>query len=267
MRGDRCGLKAGLRAFFQGIDERTPACRTNTQFLLQLSGYRWVAKEFGSVLGRWVLDAASGMGFGSWALTRKGAKVVGIDVDGETVAKAKRRYAGPHFLRMDVGSLGFRDETFDIVISQDTLEHVVDDARFVQEVHRVLKDAGVFVVFTPHAPVHTTRPANPYHHQEYSASSLLGLLGRFFPSTRLFGRRSGLAMREAEQGLDRLRQYDPLGLRRFLFPRFLRHRLGGWLLRSRGSRSLEQLTVEDIEYFAGAEGSGTLIAVCRKGGP
>lgn len=258
-------LKRRVGTFFRGVDERTPACSTNTQFLLQLSGYRWAAREFGPLGGRWVLDGASGTGFGSWALANEGAKVVGIDVDGKVVGTARRRYPRPHFLCMDVSTLGFREATFDLVISQDTLEHVVDDARFVQEVYRVLKERGVFLVFTPHAPVHTTRPANPYHLREYSQDSLVELLARFFPSIRVYGRRPGSAIREVETQLNRVRWVDPWGLRRLLFPRLLRHRVAGWVLRRRTSHGLEELSVDEIEYFEGAEGSGTLIAACRKG--
>lgn len=266
MKSHAPGVMPRLRAFFRGIDERTPACPTNTQFLLQLSGYRWAAAEFGPLGGRWVLDGASGTGFGSWALEREGARVVGIDVDSRAVAMARQQHSGPHFLCMDVSALGFREATFDLVISQDTLEHVADDARFVGEVSRVLKARGVFVVFTPHAPVHTTRPTNPYHLREYSPDSLVDLLSRFFPSVRLYGRRPGASIREVEARLNRLRWFDPLGLRRLLAPRFFRHRLAGWVLRSRGSRGLEHLSVEEIEYFEGSEGSGTLIAVCQKAG-
>ena len=266
MRDYGLGLWRHLGTFFRGVDERTPACSTNTQFLLQLSGYRWAAKEFGPLFGRWVLDGATGAGFGARALANEGAKVVGIDIDGGAVAAARRQDSRPRFLCMDVSTLGFRAETFDLVISQDTLEHVADDARFVQEVHRALKEGGAFVVFTPHAPVHTTHPANPYHLREYSRDSLVKLLGRFFPSIRVYGRRPGAAIREAEAQLSQVRSFDPWGLRRLVIPRFLRHWLASWVLRRRGSRRLEELSVEEIEYFGGAEGSGTLIAVCRKGG-
>lgn len=266
MSGLRARVSPRLTAFFHGIDERTPTCPTNTQFLLQLSGYHWVAREFGPLRGQRVLDAASGTGFGSMALAREGARVVGIDLNSRVVASARRGNGHAHltFLSMDVSALGFRDETFDLVISQDTLEHVEDDARFVGEVHRALKERGAFVVFTPHAVLHTTRPANPYHLREYSPDSLGKLLRPFFPATRLYGRRPGPRIREVEARLDQVRWLDPLGFRRLLLPVHLRHRLAGWGLRRLGSSSLQELYPGQIEYFEGCEGSGTLIAVCRK---
>lgn len=264
MSGHRAGLKRRLQALLKGSEERTPALATNTQFLIQLSGYRWIVTMFGPLSGKWVLDAASGEGFGSEVLAREGAQVVGIDIDDQVVALATRRYPRSRFLCMDVSALGFQDETFDLVISQDTLEHVEEDVAFINEVHRVLKPGGIFIVFTPHAPSHTTRPANPYHLREYSRESLLELLSSFFPSIQLFGRRPRPSLQEAEESMDRLRCFDPLGLRRLLVPRFLRHTLGSWWVQIHGARRLDELTVEDVEYFEGAEGSGTLIALCRK---
>ena len=49
----------------------------------------------------------------------------------------------------DAHDLPFRDETFDGVILQAVLEHVVDPARCVAEVHRVLRPGGLVYADTP----------------------------------------------------------------------------------------------------------------------
>jgi SAM-dependent methyltransferase len=247
-----------------GVDERTPAEPTNTQFLIQLSGYRWVNQIAGPLDGRRVLDAASGEGIGLGELLAKGAQVIGIDLDAGAVARCARAHPEARFARIDATPLGFRDGVFDVVVSQDTLEHVQDDTAFVREVHRVLKPAGVLILFTPQALLGTAVPANPYHVREYSAGSLGALLRSYFAAVRLFGRRPAGAMRRAEAGMDAWRRWDRVGLRRPLVPRGLRHRLGSWLLHCRGESGLEALSADDVEYFEGTEGSGTLIAVCRK---
>ncbi len=48
-------------------------------------------------------------------------------------------------------NLDFSDNFFDIVFSNEVLEHVVDDKKAVEEVYRVLKPGGVFIVFTPNS--------------------------------------------------------------------------------------------------------------------
>lgn len=258
-------LTRRLRACVRGVHERPPADPTNTQFLLHLSGYRWVAETFGRPRARRVLDVASGEGYGSGLLAAEGATVVGVDLDAAVLRRARAAYPVARFLRMDAARLAFRDESFDLAVSQDTLEHIEDDAGFVTDVERVLTRDGVLVLFTPHAPVHTTAPANPYHVREYSAESLRALLGARFGSVRLFGRRPAVRMRGAERGLNSVRRWDPLGLRRLLVPPGVRHRLGSWILRRQGGAGLEALSTADVEYFEGVEDSDTLIAVCRKG--
>ena len=49
----------------------------------------------------------------------------------------------------DAHDIPFEDETFDGVIVQAVLEHVVDPHRCVQEIHRVLKEQGVVYAETP----------------------------------------------------------------------------------------------------------------------
>ena len=57
---------------------------------------------------------------------------------------------GPHTdVICDAHDIPFADETFDCVIIQAVLEHVLDPYRCVEEVHRVLKPAGFVYAETP----------------------------------------------------------------------------------------------------------------------
>ena len=49
-------------------------------------------------------------------------------------------------IRMDGLDLKFPDETFDVVLSANVLEHVSDPDRYLQELHRVLKKGGVAIL-------------------------------------------------------------------------------------------------------------------------
>ena len=49
------------------------------------------AAAFG--VGKRVLDAACGEGYGSALMARAGARVLGVDISDETVAHARQRYA------------------------------------------------------------------------------------------------------------------------------------------------------------------------------
>jgi SAM-dependent methyltransferase len=55
----------------------------------------------------------------------------------------------------DVSDLPFEDETYDIVLSTQVLEHVKDPAKVVQEMARVLKPGGHLFLTTPQSsPLH-----------------------------------------------------------------------------------------------------------------
>lgn len=246
--------------------ERHDVCRTDTQYVVQLSGYAWALKQI-DVGGRRVLDVASGTGFGADLMSERARLAVGVDLSREAVSEARRRYGRPGlaFLQADALALPFREGSFDLVVSQDTIEHVEDDRGFVGEVARVLNPRGTFIVFTPWREAHTTQPDNPFHLREYSAASLRELLAPRFAEVRFWGRRWGSELARTEDELDRVRRADALGLRRVL-PRALRHRLGSLWLSLRGSKTLERVSVDDVEYVEGApRGSNTLIAVCRSG--
>jgi SAM-dependent methyltransferase len=49
----------------------------------------------------------------------------------------------------DITNIPFADETFDIVICNHVLEHVADDYKALQEIHRVLKPAGSAYMMHP----------------------------------------------------------------------------------------------------------------------
>lgn len=246
------------------VSERHDVCRTDTQYVVQLSGYAWATRQVDPA-GLTVLDVASGTGFGADLLSGRARLVVGVDLAWEAAAAARERFRRPNlaFLQAEASALPFRSGSFDLVVSQDTVEHVADDRGFVAEVVRVLKRHGTFIMFTPWRAEHTDRPDNPFHRREYSAASLEALLVLHFREVRLWGRRRGPELGRVEGELDQVRRLDPLDLRRVV-PRALRHRLASLWLALRRAKSLDRVGVDDVEYVKGApSGSQTLVAVCR----
>lgn len=73
------------------------------------------------------------------------------------------------------------DETFDIVVSVEVLEHVDDDGLFIQNVHRVMKPGGNFLMTTPNGDF-VANDRNPDHRRHYTREQLRELLGLYFSS-------------------------------------------------------------------------------------
>ena len=94
-----------------------------------------------------VLDLGAGAGrVAQMDFRGRGARVAGLDPD-------PRVAANPYLDEAHVGSgedmRCFRDGEFDMVFSDNVLEHVARPGRFMGEVGRVLKPGGVFVTKTP----------------------------------------------------------------------------------------------------------------------
>lgn len=85
--------------------------------------------------GKSVLDVACGPGYGSELLSSKAAKVIGVDLDSENLHNARERYGDVKnlkFAKMDAEHLSIRDNSFDVAVSMEILEHVPIQKRWLQ---------------------------------------------------------------------------------------------------------------------------------------
>ena len=204
--------------------------------------------------GRDVLDAACGTGYGSSYLADVAARVLGVDVSQDAIAYARGRYRGPRtsFEVMDVTALDLAADTFDVVCSFETIEHVRDPRAAVKEAARVLRSDGVYVVSTPRVERTCTSPANPFHEVEYAPADFAALLGESFGSVELYGQR-----RLETQRHRLLRRLDVLGLRR-------RSALLRRAVVVTGSRPTTDVTLDDIVIEPHAlERASVVVAICR----
>jgi ubiquinone/menaquinone biosynthesis C-methylase UbiE len=137
----------------------------------------WLALSCFST-GQRVLDIASGIGYGTAMLAEHGCEAIGADYDPELVSAARRMWGHEDFVEADALDLPFEDESFDAVVSFETIEHVNDDARFLSEMRRVLKPGGIFICSTPNV-AYTAHP--PFHAREYSPEEFYGVVEQSFP--------------------------------------------------------------------------------------
>jgi 2-polyprenyl-3-methyl-5-hydroxy-6-metoxy-1,4-benzoquinol methylase len=150
--------------------------------------YRYkFAKQF--VRGRRVLDIACGEGYGSAALQVAGAiSVIGMDISEDTCRHARNKY-GIDARVGDAMAIALPDASVDTVVSFETVEHVPQPRRFVQECSRLLCDSGVLVISTPNVDAYNpARSAenNPFHCAEMTGTEFVELLGMYFHSVQLY---------------------------------------------------------------------------------
>jgi SAM-dependent methyltransferase len=79
-------------------------------------------------------------------------QIVGIDSAEKLIEVAKSTYPEHEFQTMDMDTLDFEDEFFDIVVSSLALHYKESWTKVLAEVHRVLKPGGEFV-FSTHHPI------------------------------------------------------------------------------------------------------------------
>lgn len=96
-----------------------------------------------------VLDAGCGDGeIGKLLKEQLNIDVYGIDISRKGVALAKQKGLHAKVADMSV-RIPYKNNTFDLVISSATIEHVINPDIFLQEVYRVLKPNGIVLVSTP----------------------------------------------------------------------------------------------------------------------
>ncbi len=103
------------------------------------------------VSGKKVLDVATR--YGEFALKLKeGLKdydeIIAIDNSQEVIntAREKNRDSSINFICMDGGNMDFDDNSFDIVCISNSLHHITDISKVLNEMKRVLKPGGIFIV-------------------------------------------------------------------------------------------------------------------------
>ncbi|MCF6288691.1 MAG: class I SAM-dependent methyltransferase [Proteobacteria bacterium] len=103
------------------------------------------------VQGKNILDAACGEGYGSNVLAATATQVTGVDIDAKCITHAQNRYQKQNlkFVQGSCTLLPFADNSFDVVISFETLEHLAQQTEMLAEFNRVLHDDGIIIISTP----------------------------------------------------------------------------------------------------------------------
>jgi ubiquinone/menaquinone biosynthesis C-methylase UbiE len=102
-------------------------------------------------LGTKFLDFGCGVGGTSILASNDGFEVYSFDIDKKSIffsKEIKDRYE-IRFLLANGEKHPFKDKVFDVVYSCHVLEHVSNDFNALNEIYRVLKDDGIFILSVP----------------------------------------------------------------------------------------------------------------------
>jgi SAM-dependent methyltransferase len=133
---ERVSNKAALRG------EPSYAWRTGQERRFQM-----LCEAAGELIHGRVFEAGCGVGTYLLRLQKEARQVVGLDIELERTYQA---HLGADQVVCGAGeSLPLPDESFDLVLSNEVLEHVRDDREAVCEIVRILRPGGRLVLFCP----------------------------------------------------------------------------------------------------------------------
>jgi len=119
-----------------------------------------------------VLDAGSGPGMYALSIASEyPARVLGVDIDTQKLKSAEEiaKNVGLKNVKFGFGDLrnlkNIKNNSFDVVICSDVLEHVDKDEAAMKEIYRILKPGAYALITFPHWNEHNARTMKEYGHE------------------------------------------------------------------------------------------------------
>ena len=176
--------------------------------------------------GKNVLELGCNKGFGTVIYAEQANSIKAVDTSSAAIEKARQINARENieYICLDSWTLPFADDTFDLTVLFQVIEHIALDKRdiFLREIRRVTRADGNVIVSTPNRLIRLLplqKPWNRFHVKEYSARDLEQLLCRYFKQVKvegLFGTEQMNAIERKRVRQKPLKVYLKEPLRKFL---------------------------------------------------
>lgn len=142
--------------------------------------------------GSTVLEIGCGDGYGANYLAENDINVTGIDVDKHSIKYAQKKYKKHKlsFHLYDGECIKYEPHSFDMVISFQVMEHVENINLYLENIKKMLKPNGLFLITTPNRTYRLCpgqSPDNPYHLREYDSTSLKEAITPIMPDANIYG--------------------------------------------------------------------------------
>ncbi|MTI22177.1 class I SAM-dependent methyltransferase [Fulvivirga sp. RKSG066] len=133
-----------------------------------------------------LLEIGCGEGRGIAMLEDKVDSFTAIDKIEPVIESLSKQYPKVKFIQDNIPPLNkVADNSFDVIITFQVIEHIKKDRLFLEEINRVLKPGGKALITTPNIKKTLTR--NPWHIREYTADELKTLAEQIFSKVTMRG--------------------------------------------------------------------------------
>jgi SAM-dependent methyltransferase len=157
--------------------------------------HRWPYEQLKvQAKGKKVMELGCNKGFGTVIYAEHADSVKAVDTSSGVIEKARKlnAHANIEYICLDSWTLPFADDSFDLVVLFQVIEHIALDKLdiFLSEIKRVTGKDGQVFFSTPNRNIRLLpfqKPRNKFHTKEYSAQDLDELLSRYFLDVRVEG--------------------------------------------------------------------------------
>jgi SAM-dependent methyltransferase len=104
-------------------------------------------RQYVELRAKRILDVGCGLGMYVSQFRQFSDDVYGVDIDPDKIGRASEWL--PNLRVSPAEELPFADDSFDIILLNEVIEHVEDDVRTMREAFRVLAPGGHVVVYAP----------------------------------------------------------------------------------------------------------------------
>ncbi|TME32314.1 MAG: class I SAM-dependent methyltransferase [Chloroflexi bacterium] len=104
-------------------------------------------RQYVELRAKRILDIGCGLGMYVSQFRQFSDDVYGVDIDPDKIARAGEWL--PNLRVAPAEELPFADDSFDVILLNEVIEHVDDDRRAISEAHRVVAPGGHIVVYAP----------------------------------------------------------------------------------------------------------------------
>jgi ubiquinone/menaquinone biosynthesis C-methylase UbiE len=137
-----------------------------------------------------ILDIASGEGYGTNLISTVAKNVIGVDIDEEAIEFSKKKYLSKNlqFLLGSASEIPLENNSIDIVVSFETLEHHDKHLEMFAEIKRVLRPDGILIMSSPDKLNYRDIPnfQNPFHVKELYREEFKTLVNNHFNFVKIF---------------------------------------------------------------------------------
>ena len=270
------GMKNIVKTAERMLPERVTGLTEELMLLRHLFAYEQVKEKLDK--NSVILDLGCGVGYGTYLLSQVAKNIIGIDISEEAINYANENYGALNcqFMVYDGMQTNYYDESFDVIVSFQVIEHVVNDIQFISEAYRLLKPGGTFFLTTPNKIFRLfplQKPWNRFHIREYYPYELSELLSKSFNNVEILGISGSNEIEAMENKRINKIQNDQLKLLNKLIPYTVKSKVGDFLKKLGISKSVKNVVKIDGEmlinspYFLVQNDvyrSLDLFAICKK---